>query len=127
MKYYVTGFMYSTDRANVALIEKKQPAWQKGLLNGIGGKIEAGENPQDAMALEFFEEAGVVTQAHQWKTFAILERPSQYKVYFLYTCNDDVYNVRSMEQEVVSIYQSNNLPNNVKLYYIAVIFLFNAL
>ena len=37
MKYYVAGFMYSKDRKKVVLIEKINPEWQRGLLNGVGG------------------------------------------------------------------------------------------
>ncbi len=46
MIYYVTGFMYSIDRKRVVLIEKINPEWQKGHLNGVGGKIEKDETPE---------------------------------------------------------------------------------
>ena len=42
---YVTGFLFSSDRDRVVLIEKLSPAWQRGLFNGVGGKIEANELP----------------------------------------------------------------------------------
>jgi 8-oxo-dGTP pyrophosphatase MutT (NUDIX family) len=35
----------STRQIEVLLIEKQKPAWQRGKLNGVGGKIEPGENP----------------------------------------------------------------------------------
>jgi 8-oxo-dGTP diphosphatase len=65
---YVVGFLFKeievkfffmTVMENVALIEKNRPAWQKGKYNGIGGHIEKGETPAQAMKREFFEEAGV--------------------------------------------------------------------
>ena len=60
---YVCGFLFSHDRSRVLLIRKRRPAWQAGKLNGLGGKIEAGETRLDAMRREFREEAGVdVTQ-----------------------------------------------------------------
>ncbi len=40
MKRYVAGLMFSKDEKYVALVIKNKPDWQKGLLNGIGGKIE---------------------------------------------------------------------------------------
>jgi 8-oxo-dGTP diphosphatase len=52
------------------LILKKRPAWQDGLLNGIGGKIEPGETPEAAIQRESFEEAGATDLT--WVKFATL-------------------------------------------------------
>jgi 8-oxo-dGTP diphosphatase len=62
MQLYVCGFLFSHDRTHVTLIRKNRPAWQKGKLNGLGGKIEPGETPLQAMQREFLEEAGVSIQ-----------------------------------------------------------------
>lgn len=59
MKKYVLGFLFSYGGEKVALIKKNKDDWQKGLLNGIGGKINSGENQAAAMFREFKEEAGV--------------------------------------------------------------------
>lgn len=56
---YCAGFLFGPYLADVALIRKAKPAWQRGKLNGIGGKVEPGETPHDAMVREFEEEAGV--------------------------------------------------------------------
>jgi 8-oxo-dGTP pyrophosphatase MutT (NUDIX family) len=53
---YVLGFVFSQACDRVLLIWKNRPAWQKDKLNGIGGKIEAGETPKQAMEREFTEE-----------------------------------------------------------------------
>ena len=59
MRTYACGFLFSRDRRRVLLIRKRRPAWQAGKLNGLGGKIEPGETPLQAMRREFREEAGV--------------------------------------------------------------------
>ncbi|MBD2781418.1 NUDIX domain-containing protein [Xenorhabdus szentirmaii] len=110
---YVTGFMFSKDKKHVSLISKLQPAWQKGQLNGIGGKIEMGENPQQAMAREFAEEAGIETNHEDWKLFTVLTRPGVYQVNFLYLFDDRVYSVKSLEEEQVNIYETHSLPETV--------------
>ena len=42
MSEYVVGFMLETLSDRVIVIRKQKPLWQSGLLNGVGGKIEAG-------------------------------------------------------------------------------------
>ena len=113
MKYYVTGFMYSQDGKKVALIEKKQPAWQKELLNGIGGKIEKGETPEMAMSREFEEETGVTTDTNKWKLFSTIHREKQYKVYFFFCMSDKVFSVKTIEEEEIFIHDVESLPQNV--------------
>lgn len=62
MKRYVAGFAFSEDLELVLLIRKTHPEWQKGKLNGVGGKIREGELPPDAMVREFAEETGFSEQ-----------------------------------------------------------------
>ena len=49
VKKYVTGFLFSQDSSHVVLIKKINPAWQRGLFNGVGGKVEVNESSIDAM------------------------------------------------------------------------------
>ena len=55
----VVGFMFSVLKSSVVLIKKERPKWQEGKLNGVGGKVEKGESPFDAMKREFLEETGL--------------------------------------------------------------------
>ena len=54
----VAGFLFD-DTESVLLVRKARPTWMAGHLNGIGGKVEAGETPAEAMRREFNEEAGL--------------------------------------------------------------------
>ena len=45
MMNYCAGFLFDPEKELVVLIEKQKPAWQKGKLNAVGGKIEQGETP----------------------------------------------------------------------------------
>lgn len=67
---YVAGLLFSEDKRHVALVRKNRPEWQAGRLNAIGGKIEPGEAPYQAMRREFIEETGV--DRYDWKRFAVL-------------------------------------------------------
>jgi 8-oxo-dGTP pyrophosphatase MutT (NUDIX family) len=54
---YVVGFIFNEAFDRILLVFKNRPAWQSGLLNGVGGKIEARDKtPLAAMEREFAEE-----------------------------------------------------------------------
>ncbi|MFG0606169.1 NUDIX domain-containing protein [Vibrio mimicus] len=110
---YVTGFMFSQDKLNVGLIKKLNPKWQSGLYNGIGGKIEQDESPYEAIAREFQEETGVQTNPDEWKLYVTLTRPDIYRVHFLCMISDKVHNVRTMEEELVTLFPCDQLPKNI--------------
>jgi len=99
---YVVGFMFSEDRSRVALIRKNKPAWQRGLLNGIGGKIEPGESPADAMAREFQEEAGIASSG--WVHFLRMHgKDDQLWSVECFATTGDLDALRSVESEKVEI------------------------
>jgi len=82
---YVLGFCYNAEAScretqigtsgfeMVLLIRKNKPNWQRGKLNGVGGKIEKGEHSRQAMTREFQEETGVVINPKKWSYFACMK------------------------------------------------------
>lgn len=72
IRQWVVGFLMDEDAERVILVRKNRPEWQAGKLNGVGGKVEPGENLFRAMEREFNEEAGVVVPARRWRQFAKL-------------------------------------------------------
>jgi 8-oxo-dGTP diphosphatase len=74
VKKYALGFIFDQARDHVLLIQKARPAWQRGKLNGIGGKVEPGETFQQAMIRECWEETGISTEARglEWQHVAPL-------------------------------------------------------
>jgi 8-oxo-dGTP diphosphatase len=112
MQEYVAGFLFSEDKTRVALIQKRQPAWQAGRLNGIGGKIEADETALEAMVREFAEETGVTTTVAIWQPFVLIEGEG-FCVHFFFGVSDLVEHVRTVEAEEVAIYSVDPLPEKV--------------
>ncbi len=84
MTEYVVGFPLNEKGDTTILIKKNRPEWQKGYWNGIGGHIEEGETPSEAMSREFLEEAGAVVKPENWTCYMILT-DRDWKVYFFYT------------------------------------------
>lgn len=71
---YVVGFAFSEERSRVVLIRKTKPKWQAGYLNGVGGKVEPTDSSAHAaMAREFHEETGVLTEPDAWKYRGIMQ------------------------------------------------------
>lgn len=77
---YVCGFLFDQERKRVLLIRKKDPEWQRGLLNGVGGKIEPLETPVAAMWREFQEEIGWDVVA--WREFAAVSGKGYHVTFF---------------------------------------------
>lgn len=101
---YVAGFLISTDCDEVVLIKKEKPAWMKGNLNAVGGKIEGNEPAAVAMSQEFFEETGV--KIAEWHHFCELAGDG-WDVKFFYAVAHPSYlhACKTMEDEQVLVYE----------------------
>lgn len=97
---YVMGLMTYEDR--VVLIRKIKPEWQAGLLNGVGGKIEPGEDPLPAMAREFLEETGTETTWGMWSHIATGENEHAI-VHFFHVDSPLLVDVKTVEAEEVVV------------------------
>lgn len=95
---YVAGFLFDGDVGRVILLRKSRPEWQRGLLNGVGGKIEPGETIHSAMLREGFEEIGINTN---WQHFVTLAYPGA-DIAFFYSIDDRAFQAaRACEDEPI--------------------------
>lgn len=109
MTEYVAGFMFQDSR--VALVLKKRPSWQAGRLNGIGGHVEPGETPAQAMVREFYEETGADTSISDWNNFVRLEG-NEFVVEFFYTQGDLSKLKSTTDEEIVAFFIKDISPEN---------------
>jgi 8-oxo-dGTP diphosphatase len=116
MQVYSCGFLFSPDRARVLFIRKNRPTWQAGRLNGVGGKLEAGETPLDAMRREFWEEAGV--RIDRWDECVVLTGvptpadPRGWEGHF-FRAFGDVDACHAKTDEVLEIHPASPVPSTV--------------
>lgn len=109
MTRYVAGFLFDTNHERVVLITKNRPQWQKGKINGVGGHIEEGEQPHDAMVREFREETSL--SIGMWTNFAHMTVSDVAEVWFFRSFGY-IDAAQSMTDEEIGIYKVNALPEN---------------
>lgn len=101
---YVVGLAFNSMADHVLLIKKLRPEWQKGLLNGIGGKIEKGEAPLEAMHRESAEEAGLILDwIHKGRMFG-----TEFDCHIFYAYSDDIFKYKQLEMEVLGVFGTEN-------------------
>jgi 8-oxo-dGTP diphosphatase len=118
MQKYVLGFMFSPDYKNVLLIEKNRPEWQRGKINGVGGKVGNGERYENAMVREFQEETGVTTLSTDWNWLCQFGDDT-YLVEVFWTTSEDWNKAESITDETIfkasvallNNYSDSLLPN----------------
>lgn len=69
---------------------KKENDMHQGKWNGLGGKLEAGETPEECAIREIYEEAGLVVNKLEWKgiiTFPAFSQEEDWYT-FLYVITD---------------------------------------
>ncbi len=59
MRKYTLALLFDQTKTQILLMKKSKPEWQKGKLNGIGGKIEADETPLACIVREIQEETSI--------------------------------------------------------------------
>ena len=102
-----------TDNEEILLLKKNNPDWQKGLYNGIGGKVELNTTPLETIIKKCQEELGV--NISNW-----IELDSEISssgieiVYFLATLNEgEIKKLQSQTDERAELFSINNLPTNI--------------
>jgi 8-oxo-dGTP diphosphatase len=111
MNHYVLGFAFDHDEQQVLLINKQRPDWQKGRVNGIGGKIKIDETALEAMTREFHEEVGIYTSQDKWRLFCQLTG-DDYTVY-CYATEMPFITLLPMTDEKVEWFSYLILPANM--------------
>lgn len=107
---YVNGILFDSTGARVAMVKKTKPAWQAGRFNCIGGKIEPGESPLEAMRREFQEETGVLIEDWNYFTQIVGE---DFICHFFVSFSDEIDNVRTIEEEEIHVRLVSDLPENI--------------
>ncbi|MDP3996959.1 MAG: NUDIX domain-containing protein [Candidatus Andersenbacteria bacterium] len=111
MKAYTLGFIFSHDLLKVLLMHKNRPDWQAGKLNGIGGRIERGEESSDCIVREVKEEAGVKTKKKDWKYFGKLKAKGWRVDLYAIVYKGDTNDFSTTTDEEIEWFEADDLPD----------------
>ena len=102
-----------TDNKEILLLKKNNPDWQKGLYNGIGGKVELNTTPLETIIKKSQEDLGI--NISNWRELDSEISSSGIEiVYFLTTLNEgEIKKLQSQTDERAELFSINNLPTNI--------------
>ncbi len=113
MKMYTVGFIFDATITRVLLMHKNRPDWQKGKMNGIGGRIEEGEESVACMVREAREETGLVTTVEQWAFLGAIHEPESVVDFYAMRHTGAPETISARTDEQVAWCDVAHLPPNV--------------
>lgn len=112
MKKYTLAFIFNNVMDRVLLVHKLSPEWQAGKLNGVGGKIEEGEDNLTCIVREVREETGLVTQSDEWIYLGEMASNNWQMYVFTLVYKGNSSDARSADKEEVEWFDMKALPPN---------------
>ena len=108
LNHYVMGFVFNEAQNRVLLIKKLRPEWMKNRWNGIGGHIEPGETPLEAMIRESKEECDTF---YSWIHKITFICPGG--TIFVYGTIEPTYKIpfEQVEDEKLAVWSIRHLPD----------------
>lgn len=113
MKQATLAFIFTPDFTKVLLIHKLSPEWQKGKVNGVGGKTEAEETPRECITREVFEETALVFDIDSWIEVGEMKEDGMQVSVFTVIYDGDLNNAKSNDKEEIEWVDTDSLPENV--------------
>ena len=111
VKKYVLGFMFNPEATSVLLIRKNRPDWQRGLLNGIGGKVNEFETPMNAIIREFREETGVDVGENWDCRILLMNRIISYNIWIFSVFSKEIHHADALTDESLSLVPVSLIPS----------------
>ncbi|PRM93765.1 NUDIX domain-containing protein [Aliarcobacter cryaerophilus] len=102
-----------TDNKEILLLKKNNPDWQRGLYNGIGGKVELNATPLETIIRKSEEELGV--NISNWRELDSEMSSSGVEIVYFLTILDEneIKKLQSQTDERSELFLINNLPKNI--------------
>lgn len=116
---YTVCLLFTPDMEHILLVEKQKTEYI-GLLNGVGGKVEENETPEECARREIKEETGI-TRFRKMKWLGILTLPydckemteTECKVYFYAGIMAELWNGQQ-EKEPMKLFKTDNILSTMR-------------
>ena len=112
---HVLGLIFDNSNSQILLIKKNRPLFMKGLLNGIGGKIEENESSLEAISRETKEETNLDLKPEHWTYVGDYHNLSYTFNIDIYATNTDISKSSSLTDEILGIYKIKDVIQNTHL------------
>lgn len=111
MKEFSLGFIFDASHKKVLLVHKEKPDWQKGKINGIGGKLEQGESPVACIARETREESCLNIPEENWTFLGLLSTKDSWRIHtYMTTYEGNMTDAQKGDHEEIEWFSSEKLP-----------------
>lgn len=110
---YSLGFIFDAELQRVLLVHKEKPEWQKGRVNGIGGKFESGETPAECISRETIEESSLAIAPDEWVYVGALHQEIGDVAVLAAKYSGRLEDAIKNDYEEVGWFDVNALPSNV--------------
>ena len=109
---YTLGFIFDKECKHVLLIHKQKPVWQKGKINGVGGKYEARETAEACIRREVREETRLDIPEESWVYVGTIRQEAG-DVGFFATCyQGNMADAATNDHEKIEWFYIGKLPDN---------------
>ena len=110
---YTVGFIFGSGLERVLLVHKQKPDWQKGKINGVGGKYESGETPAACMRRETREETTLDISESDWVYVGTILQDVGNVGVLAAKYRGDHNDAKQNDHEKIEWFDVGNLPDNV--------------
>lgn len=102
-----------SDGKKILLMKKNSPDWQKGLYNGIGGKVELNATPLETIIKNCEKELGVTIL--NWRELDSEILPNRVEIFYFLTilAENEINSLESQTNERGELFFIDNLPKNI--------------
>jgi 8-oxo-dGTP diphosphatase len=112
MQKYTLGFIFDSTLNKVLLMHKTKPEWQAGKVNGLGGKVEEGEDGISCIKREVKEESNLDIEKESFVYAGVLHSDSFHMEVFCSIYTGNISDAKTLEEQKVEWFPIDSLPKN---------------